>query len=155
VLLAFTILRMGRLAALAALSVVTVAMLAACTGVPAGLTPVSGFEVERYMGRWYEIARLDHSFERGLTNVTASYELQPDATVRVINRGFDPRICYYQERVGQARFTGPQDVASLAVTFFGPFAGGYHVMSWRRTTATPSCPVRHAAFSGCCREPPR
>ena len=50
--------------------------LAGCTGIPQGLDPVRGFDADRYLGTWYEIARLDHSFERGLSNVTAEYAVR-------------------------------------------------------------------------------
>ncbi len=102
--------------------------LAACTAVPEGVTPVSGFNADRYLGTWYEIARLDHSFERGLTNVTANYSYNDDGSIRVLNAGFDTRSCSYDEREGRATFVGDSSVASLAVSFFGPFAGGYHVI---------------------------
>ena len=59
-----------------------------CTGVPKGLVPVSDFDASRYMGKWYEIARLDHSFERGLSQVTAEYTMRDDGGVKVINRGY-------------------------------------------------------------------
>ena len=49
---------------------------------------IDGFDKQRYLGRWYEVARLDHSFERGLSNVTADYSLREDGGVRVINRGY-------------------------------------------------------------------
>ena len=48
-------------------------LLTGCTGRPDGVEPVSPFDINRYQGVWYEIMRLDHSFERGLTNVTAAY----------------------------------------------------------------------------------
>lgn len=102
---------------------------AACTGVPDGVEPVSPFSAERYQGRWYEIMRLDHSFERGLTNVTATYGLRDDGTVSVVNRGFDPEECAFDEVEGTAEFQGDPDTASLSVTFFWPFAGGYHVFA--------------------------
>jgi apolipoprotein D and lipocalin family protein len=106
----------------------SLAALAACTTVPPeGVTPVAGFDVNRYMGQWYEIARLHHRFERGLTNVTATYALRPDGGVQVVNRGFDTASCSFNEREGRATFNGDTDVASLAVSFFGPFAGGYFV----------------------------
>ena len=44
-----------------------------CLGMPENVEPVDEFEVDRYLGRWYEIARLDHSFEKGLSQVTATY----------------------------------------------------------------------------------
>jgi apolipoprotein D and lipocalin family protein len=102
--------------------------LAACTGRPAGVEPVSGFDIIRYQGTWYEIMRLDHSFERGLTNVTATYTLRDDGTVDVLNRGFDRARCRWEEAQGRARFQGRKDVASLSVTFSWPFAGAYHVL---------------------------
>lgn len=101
--------------------------LAGCTGLPAGIEPVQSFDVQRYSGAWFEIARLDHSFERGLTNVQAIYTLKPDGSVTVDNKGFDPKKCQWRDIEGSARFLQKSDVGSLAVTFFPPFAGGYHV----------------------------
>jgi apolipoprotein D and lipocalin family protein len=92
------------------------------------MQPVTGFAPERYLGTWYEIARLDHSFERGLTRVTANYAARPDGGIDVLNRGFDAESGEWQEARGRARFVGPRDVASLEVSFFGPFYGGYNVV---------------------------
>lgn len=103
-------------------------VLAGCTGVPEGLQPVSGFQLERYLGRWYEIARLDHRFERGMTQVTADYRLLPDGRVEVTNRGYDVAKSAWREAKGVARFQGARDVGSLEVSFFGPFYGGYNVL---------------------------
>lgn len=104
----------------------TLFLLAACTGRPDGIEPVTGFDVTRYDGKWYEIMRLDHSFERGLTNVSATYTIREDGKLGVLNRGFDPEDCEWDEADGTAVFQGSPDVASLSVTFFWPFAGGYH-----------------------------
>jgi apolipoprotein D and lipocalin family protein len=104
-------------------------MVAGCTGRPDGIEPVSPFDVGRYSGEWFEIMRLDHSFERGLTNVTATYTLREDGSVGVLNRGFDRADCRWKEADGKAVFQGEPDVASLSVTFFWPFAGGYHVFA--------------------------
>lgn len=123
--------RSARAASLAAVGLALLA-LAGCTGVPAGVTPVSGFDAQRYMGTWYSVHRLDHSFERGLTNVSARYRLQPDGSVEVVNRGFDREACEWKQVVGRAKFRGPTDVASLKVSFFGPFYGGYHVFALDR-----------------------
>ncbi len=98
-------------------------------GVPEGLEPVSGFDADRYLGRWHEIARLDHSFERGLTNVTADYALREDGAISVLNCGYNPEKREWEDAEGVARFLGPRDVASLKVSFFGPFYGGYHVLA--------------------------
>lgn len=112
------------------LPVLAVVGVAACSTLPPqGVTPVSPFDVERYKGKWYEIARLDHSFERGLTNVSATYRPQADGSVEVINRGYDAEEGKWREAVGRALFTGSSDRGSLKVSFFGPFYGGYHVVA--------------------------
>lgn len=104
--------------------------LTACsTTVPEGMTPVTPFDINRYQGKWHEIARLDHSFERDLSEVTASYRLQSDGSVEVINRGYDARKKEWRKAAGHALFTGASNRASLKVSFFGPFYGGYHVVS--------------------------
>ena len=104
-------------------------LLAACTSVPDGVEPVRGFDLERYLGRWHEIARLDHSFERGLSRVTADYSRRDDGGVRVLNRGYDAAKGAWKEAEGRAYPIGDIDVASLKVSFFGPFYGGYHVIA--------------------------
>jgi len=103
-------------------------ILAGCSGVPKGLQPVGNFELRQYLGRWYEIARLDHRFERGLTQVTADYQRLAAGRVEVINRGFDTAKGEWREAKGVARFQGAPDVGSLEVSFFGPFYGGYNVL---------------------------
>ncbi len=100
---------------------------ACVTKPPAGIMPVSPFDSERYLGRWYEIARLDHRFERGLEQVTASYSKRQDGSIKVINSGFNPRKQRWQESEGKARFTGATDRGALKVSFFGPFYAGYNV----------------------------
>ena len=113
----------------AALAVAAFALLVGCTGRPEGVTPVTPFDVARYDGKWYEIMRLDHSFERGLDNVTADYAIRGDGSVDVLNRGLERSKCLWKEAEGRAQFQGSPDVASLSVTFFWPFAGGYHVFA--------------------------
>ena len=104
--------------------------LAGCsTAPPEGLSPVTPFDLNRYLGRWYEIARLDHSFERGMSDVNATYQLQDDGSVKVINRGYDTQRGAWKEAVGRALFIGDRNTASLKVSFFGPFYGGYHVLA--------------------------
>jgi len=111
-----------------ALWVLTSVFVSACTGLPQGTSAVSGFEVDRYLGTWYEIARLDHRFERGLTNVTAEYTLQDDGGLRVVNRGFSTKTEEWDEAVGKAYLVGSPDVGQLKVSFFGPFYGGYNIL---------------------------
>jgi len=97
------------------------------TAPPKGIQPVADFEVDRYLGRWYEIARLDHRFERGLTDVTADYSLNDDGTIAVLNRGYNPQTGEWETAEGKAKFRGAESIGSLKVSFFGPFYGGYHV----------------------------
>lgn len=104
-------------------------ILTSCTSIPEGLQPVSGFEVDRYLGKWYEIARLDHSFERNLSNVTAEYSLREGGGIDVLNKGYDKRKGEWREIKGVARFISEKNVGSLKVSFFGPFWGGYHVIA--------------------------
>ena len=104
------------------------AFLPACGPAPAGLRPVDGFDLGRYLGVWHEVARLDHSFERGLVKVTAEYSLRGDGGVRVLNKGFDPRKNEWKEAEGRAYFTGEKTTGSLKVSFFRPFYGGYYII---------------------------
>ena len=102
-------------------------LLAGCTGTPQGVTPVTPFELQRYLGQWHEIARLDHRFEHGLTDVTATYSLRNDGGVRVINRGFNADENTWHEAEGKAYFIGQSSTGALKVSFFGPFYGSYNV----------------------------
>lgn len=103
--------------------------LSACTGIPKGVTAVDHFELQRYLGTWYEIARLDHSFERGLTQVTASYSMRQDGGIDVINRGYDKKKGKYRTAQGKAYFVEDTDTGRLKVSFFGPFYGGYNIIA--------------------------
>jgi apolipoprotein D and lipocalin family protein len=109
-------------------------ILAGCTSIPEGLQPVSGFEVDRYLGKWYEIARLDHLFERNLNNVTAEYTLREGGGIDVLNKGYDKRKGEWREIKGVARFIDEKNVESLKVSFFGPLWGGYHVIALDKET---------------------
>jgi apolipoprotein D and lipocalin family protein len=103
---------------------------------PDGVTPIAGFELGRYLGRWYEIARLDHSFERGLSNVSATYSMRGDGGVKVLNRGYDDRAGGWKDAEGRAYFTGEPAIGSLKVSFFGPFYGGYHIIALDKANYT-------------------
>ncbi|MBV4368554.1 lipocalin family protein [Erwinia sp. BNK-24-b] len=102
---------------------------ACATTPPKGVTPVEGFNADLYLGSWYEIARLDHRFERGLDHVTATYSKRDDGGLKVINRGFNVKKQRWQESIGKAYFTGSPSQAALKVSFFGPFYGGYNVIA--------------------------
>lgn len=108
--------------------VLALLLLAGCAQVPDGIEPVGGFDAERYLGQWYEIARLDHRFERGMDNVTASYAARADGDIEVLNRGYLRATGEWKEARGRAKFVGARDRGSLKVSFFGPFYGGYNVI---------------------------
>jgi len=96
---------------------------------PEGVTVVKNFNTQRYLGQWYEIARFDHRFERGLEKVTATYSLRDDGGLNVVNRGYNPARGKWQQSEGRAYFTGDPGTAALKVSFFGPFYGGYNIIA--------------------------
>lgn len=102
-------------------------LLAGCVGKPADITPVTPFDTNRYLGKWYEIARMDHRFERGLDSVSAEYSLRDDGGVKVVNRGYKTEDKEWKESVGKAYFVGGTNQGYLKVSFFGPFYGSYVV----------------------------
>jgi apolipoprotein D and lipocalin family protein len=102
-------------------------LLTGCLGKPDGVEPVGNFELQKYLGKWYEIARLDHSFERGLSQVTANYSLRDDGGVKVLNRGYSEERKEWKQAEGKAYFVGGDDRGYLKVSFFGPFYGSYIV----------------------------
>lgn len=104
-------------------------VLAGCRSMPKGVEPVENFDLQRYLGRWYEVARFDFAFERNLSRVTAEYSLNEDGSVNVVNRGFNQVKGEWQESVGRARFRGSPGVGALEVSFFGPFYGGYNIIA--------------------------
>jgi apolipoprotein D and lipocalin family protein len=108
-------------------SIILALLLTGCVGVPSHVRPVSNFKVEKYLGKWYEIARLDNLFERGLTHITAEYSLNEDGSLKVLNRGYLPDENKWQESEGKAHFVEEPDQAYLKVSFFGPFYGSYIV----------------------------
>ena len=105
----------------------TVVFITACTGLPDNVEPVRNFDPERYLGTWYEIARLDHSFERDLERVTATYELNDDGSIAVLNKGFNTEKGEWRQAEGVAKPMGSSDIGHLKVSFFGPFYGTYAV----------------------------
>lgn len=109
------------------MAIVWVLFLAGCVRIPENVEPVANFSLERYLGQWYEIARLDHSFERGLSRVTATYTLRDDGGVRVLNRGYSEKDNTWKEAEGKAYFVEGPDQGYLKVSFFGPFYGAYIV----------------------------
>jgi apolipoprotein D and lipocalin family protein len=101
----------------------------ACSTITPGAKAVTPFDKNKYLGRWYEIARLDFKYERNLNNVTAEYSLNEDGTIRVSNRGYDTTKRSWKQAIGKAKFVGEENVAMLKVSFFGSFYSGYNVIA--------------------------
>lgn len=104
-------------------------LLAGCTGIPEGTVAVRDFELQRYLGQWYEIARLDHSFERGLTRVSANYSMREDGGVDVLNRGYDASEQQWQTAQGRAYILESPDIGRLKVSFWGPLYSSYNIIA--------------------------
>lgn len=102
--------------------------LMACATIPKGATAVQSFDKTRYLGKWYEIARFDFSFEKNLNNTTAEYSLNENGTIKVDNKGYNTKKEKWEEATGKAKFVNEDTVAMLKVSFFGPFYGGYNVI---------------------------
>lgn len=89
---------------------------------------VTGFELQKYLGRWYEIARLPNRFEKDLVNVTATYTLRDDGKVRVQNEGYMPEG-KHKIAIGKAKMAGKSGEGYLRVSFFGPFYADYVIVA--------------------------
>jgi apolipoprotein D and lipocalin family protein len=106
--------------------IVCAAIVMSCASRPDGIEPVNGLDIERYLGKWYEIARLNHRFEENLQAVTAEYSRRKDnGGLRVINRGFNVNTGEWEEAEGKAFFINDSQTGFLKVSFFGPFYGAY------------------------------
>lgn len=99
-----------------------------CASIPKGASAVKPFDVNKYLGKWYEIARKDFKYEKNLNNVTADYSLNEDGSIRVVNRGYDVVKEEWKESVGKAKPVGDPKEGRLKVSFFGPFYSGYNVI---------------------------
>lgn len=110
------------------LSISLITLLTACTGTPENVSPVKDFQIDRYLGTWYEIARLDHSFERGLEQVSATYSLRDDGGITVLNKGYSTKDSAWSQAEGKAYLIDARDAENrghLKVSFFGPFYSSY------------------------------
>jgi apolipoprotein D and lipocalin family protein len=100
-------------------------LLVGCTGLPKNIQPVNDFDINQYFGRWYEIARLDHRFEKNLTSVTADYRKTSATEIEVTNRGYNQITKEWTEATGVAKFVQDSQVAHLKVAFMVPFYASY------------------------------
>lgn len=120
---------MKRSLIMAALTGVVLVTLRSCASIPEGAVAIKPFDKEKYLGKWYEIARMDFRFERNLNNVTANYSIRENGSIKVDNRGFDYLTKEWKQAIGKAKLTGDPDEAKLKVSFFGPFYSGYNVIA--------------------------
>jgi apolipoprotein D and lipocalin family protein len=100
-----------------------------CATIPKGAEAVKKFNKEKYLGKWYEIARMDFRFERNLNNTSANYSVKSDGSIKVDNRGYNYKTKQWKQAIGKAKFAGDENVAMLKVSFFGPFYSGYNVIA--------------------------
>jgi apolipoprotein D and lipocalin family protein len=106
-----------------------VAGIYSCKTIPKGAEAVSPFYKEKYLGKWYEVARLDFKFEKNLNNTTAEYSLNDNGTIKVDNQGYNTKKDEWSQAIGKAKFVDQEDIAMLKVSFFGPFYSGYNVIA--------------------------
>ena len=99
-----------------------------CSSIPKGALVIQDFDQEKYLGNWYEIARMDFVFQKNLSNTTAEYSLNEDGTIKVVNRGFNYIKNEYVAATGKVKFAGDSNEGKLKVSFFGPFYSGYNVV---------------------------
>ena len=111
-----------------AIMAVVAAIFTSCVGIPDGVTAVQNFNKDKYLGKWYEIARFDFRFERNLDNTTAQYSINPDGSIKVLNQGYNYVKKEWDSAEGKAKFVGSESEARLKVSFFGLFYGGYNVV---------------------------
>ncbi|MEO8820967.1 MAG: lipocalin family protein [Ginsengibacter sp.] len=104
-------------------------ILHSCRTIPKGVSAVDNFDKEKYLGKWFEIARLNYSFEKNLNNVTAEYSLKDNGNIKVVNRGYNFKKKKESKSVGKAKFVDADTVGKLKVSFFGPFYAGYNVIA--------------------------
>ena len=100
-----------------------------CSTLPEGAVTVTNFDKAKYLGKWYEIARLDFKFERDLSNTTAEYSLNDNGTIKVDNNGYNTKKEKWEQAIGKAKFAGSENTTMLKVSFFGPFYAGYNVIA--------------------------
>lgn len=106
-------------------------VLYSCGGstIPKNAKAVTNFDKAKYLGKWYEIARLDYKWEKDLDNVTAEYSLNENGTIKVDNKGYNVKKDKWEESIGKAKLVKKDNVGMLKVSFFGPFYAGYNVIA--------------------------
>lgn len=105
-------------------------MLIGCSSntIPQGIEPITGFQAEKYLGTWYEVARINNHFEKNIDQAFANYSLRDDGGMKVVNKGYNTETKQWQESIGKAYFVKSPNIGALKVSFFGPFYGGYNIV---------------------------
>src|SRR6187431_2259153 len=111
------------------IAVIAIIVFSSCSSIPEGATAVTPFVKEIYLGKWYEIARLDFMFEKDLNNTSAEYSLNDNGTIKVFNRGYNVKKQKWTDATGKAKFVDDDKTGKLKVSFFGPFYSGYNVVA--------------------------
>lgn len=109
--------------------IILISLFSACRSIPRHAEAVQNFDIDRYAGKWYEIARMDFRFERNLKNTSAYYGRTTDGKISVLNRGQDITSLIWKEAHGKAKFVNSPSTGMLKVSFFGPFYAGYNVLA--------------------------
>jgi lipocalin len=104
-------------------------MLTSCRTIPVNAVAVNDFQKMKYLGKWYEIARLDFKYERNLIYTSAEYSLNADGSIKVYNKGYDTLKGEWTDATGKAKFVGENNIGMLKVSFFGPFYSGYNILA--------------------------
>lgn len=112
-----------------ALAGIALTLKSCSVSIPKGAKAVKPFDKKKYLGKWFEIARLDFKWERNLNNVTANYTLKPDGSIKVDNKGYNYLKYEWKQSIGTAKFVGSEEEARLKVAFFKPFYAGYNVIA--------------------------
>lgn len=112
-----------------AIGLLLIAAFTSCRSIPKGALALKPFDIKKYLGTWYEIARFDFRFEKNLNNTTAEYSLNENGTIKVVNRGYNYKTGKWKQVVGKAKFVADPQEAKLKVSFFGPFYAGYNVLA--------------------------
>lgn len=122
--------KIHKLVWISALAIGGMAIFNSCkTGMPEGAKVVTNLDADKYLGKWYEIARFDYIFERGMDHCTAEYSKNNDGSIKVLNRGFKKSEDKWKQSAGEARFIENPTVGRLKVSFFKPIWAGYNILS--------------------------
>jgi apolipoprotein D and lipocalin family protein len=116
----------------ASLLICTIGFLNGCRST-SKLEVVNDFEIDRYLGVWYEAARMPHGFEKNLSSVSANYSFNEDGTIKVLNRGFNDKNQKWEQIEGVAKFKGSAEEGWLKVSFFKPFYASYKILHLNST----------------------